>query len=499
MVNEDILAQALGTLKTPLAIFDRSGTCRFANKAFEDFLVCGDKKSAIPLLSQILPTLDPDSAEMAESSHELKLGNGQSLVVRLACKRFGDGYVLLRIVSRASQHERLDNFHAQRLETLGLLAGGIAHDFNNVLAGILGHISYLKTILPAQGPHIESLRTIEDGSKKASQMTQQILKFSKMESGEVGPVDLNDLVQRTVSLLRRAISPEYNIETQLCTQKLTVLAAEAKLAQILANLMINARDALPTNGTIRVEVVRVTDPAELDQAFVAHERGAASYARLTVTDNGHGMSQEVRERIFEPYFSTKSDQGTGLGLTTVLSIVRELGGAISVHSEQNKGTRIAVYLPDAEGAETIKGEAAVLDSGVIVGGREECVLVVDDEYPVRNVIALGLTHLGYKVISASSGIEGIELYRANSGKVALVLLDMLMPSLSGHDVYFKLRGLDPKARVLLMSGYSSEELVDDVLRNGGMGFLQKPFSIEELSRQVRRCIDDSPDRNLAKS
>lgn len=490
MVDHDILGQALESLRTPLAIYDRQGRCLFSNQSFRHFLQLKDEVTELPELSLVCPTLEREGGHQGEMTLELCLPSGATVASRVALRVFGDGNVLMRLVAGAAHYEALDSFHSQRLETLGLLAGGIAHDFNNVLAGILGHISYLKTILPGAGPHVESLRTIEDGSKKASQMTQQILKFSKMEPADVSPVDLNDLVQRTVSLLRRAISPEFNIVMHPCEERVTVLAAEAKLAQILANLMINARDALTQNGTISVALRRVTNLAELDEAFQSHERGASGYVKLVVEDDGHGIPNEVRERIFEPYFSTKSDKGTGLGLTTVLSIVRELGGAITVDSEAGRGTRISVYVPCIETPPADESLGQTIDSRTpLVPRGVECVLVIDDEYPVRNVIALGLTHLGYRVLSASSGIEGIELYRAQAGQISLVLLDMLMPKLSGHEVFFKLRSIDPDACVLLMSGYSSEELVEDVLRNGGKGFLQKPFSIEELSRKVRGCLD----------
>jgi two-component system, cell cycle sensor histidine kinase and response regulator CckA len=400
-----------------------------------------------------------------------------------------DGFRLVRVIAGSSKKENLKSFHSQRLETLGMLAGGVAHDFNNILAGILGHITYLKTILPGVGSHVESLNSIEEGAKKASLITQQILNFSKLDTTEkAARVNLADLVVKTHALLRGAISPEFVLERVIPEKPVWVLTVEAKMAQVIANLVINARDALKQNGTINVSVEIAEDEAVLCRAFGVTELGAKRYAALKVVDNGTGMPAEVLERAFEPYFSTKKDKGTGLGLSTVQAIVRTFGGAISIDSEINVGTAVTVFLPIVESVEEPQQDASSRRNPHQLEGGSERVLVVDDEYPVRNVLYLSLEHLGYQVDIASSGLEAIEKYSHPANVFDLVILDMLMPHLSGEEVFFRLKEIDPNVRVLVISGFCSEESVRNILDNGGRDFIQKPFTIGELSKKVRECL-----------
>jgi two-component system cell cycle sensor histidine kinase/response regulator CckA len=367
----------------------------------------------------------------------------------------------------------------------------VAHDFNNILAGILGHVSYLKMILPGAGPHVESLAAVEEGAKKASSITQQILNFSRLDPSERPTrLDLNSLVGRTVGLLRGAISPEYNLECAAASRPIGIVAVEGKMAQVIINLAINARDAIATNGKILVAVGECSDPGELAEAFGGSDLSARRYAVLSVTDNGSGMPPEVVGRIFEPYFSTKKGRGTGLGLSTVAAIVREFGGAIVVDSAVGRGTTFAVYFPLLEAEAS--GASADLDDAALPRGTER-ILIVDDEYPIRNVLSVSLQHLGYAVDTAASGSEALEKY-IRPGDYDLVLLDMLMPVLSGEETFFKLRSVDSAARVLVISGYTSERSVRNILEHGGLDFLPKPFTIDDLSRKVRECIDD-PERH----
>jgi CheY-like chemotaxis protein len=210
------------------------------------------------------------------------------------------------------------------------------------------------------------------------------------------------------------------------------------------------------------------------------------YARVSVRDNGHGITEEVQRRMFEPYFSTKKALGTGLGLATVLQTVRQFGGAIAVASQVGVGTEILVYLPMLR-AVAAAGELNTSAEVLVAPGRER-ILIVDDEYPVRNVLSISLDHLGYEVETASSGAEALEKYRAAQQPYDLVILDMIMPQMPGDRVFAELAGLDPAVRVLVISGYSSEAAVQAILDNGGLDFMAKPFTIEELSRKVRQCL-----------
>jgi CheY-like chemotaxis protein len=265
------------------------------------------------------------------------------------------------------------------------------------------------------------------------------------------------------------------------------VASEGKIAQVLVNLIINARDASKSGSEIHVRVDRVEDRAELERIFKSTELPAAAYGRIAVVDSGCGIPAELLERVFEPFFSTKGDKGTGLGLSTVAAIVRESGGAIVVNSEVDRGTTIGVYLPLVGGRASTASDTKSFVKREARGNKER-VLIIDDESAVRNVIALSLQHLGYEVKTAASGGEGIEIIKNNPSAVDLVILDMLMPGLSGSEVFIELRKINPEVKVLLVSGFSSEEAVAAVLEGGGKGFLQKPFTIDELSARVKECL-----------
>jgi two-component system cell cycle sensor histidine kinase/response regulator CckA len=489
VVPEHFLIAALNAVPEPVFILDGAGRCVFANGAFQTLLgISGGTEVGGADFVAGLPGLGTTEAECTA---EFRANSGETLVVKLEQTPLLPAGRIIRVVAHAPKDETLESFHAQRLETLGMLSGGVAHDFNNILAGILGHVSYLKMILPGAGPHVESLAAVEEGAKKASSITQQILNFSRLDPSERPTrLDLNSLVGRTVGLLRGAISPEYNLECAAASRPIGIVAVEGKMAQVIINLAINARDAIATNGKILVAVGECSDPGELAEAFGGSDLSARRYAVLSVTDNGSGMPPEVVGRIFEPYFSTKKGRGTGLGLSTVAAIVREFGGAIVVDSAVGRGTTFAVYFPLLEAEAS--GASADLDDAALPRGTER-ILIVDDEYPIRNVLSVSLQHLGYAVDTAASGSEALEKY-IRPGDYDLVLLDMLMPVLSGEETFFKLRSVDSAARVLVISGYTSERSVRNILEHGGLDFLPKPFTIDDLSRKVRECIDD-PERH----
>ena len=375
----------------------------------------------------------------------------------------------------------------ERLTTLGMLAGGVAHDFNNVLTGILGHVSFLKTILPRSGPHSDSVVAIEEGARKGSSITQQILNFSKANPEEKpSPIDLGAVVKSSVRLLKGAMPVGCTLECHVPADPIQVLAPEGRITQILINLVVNSRDAVGVHGKIVVNAEVTDDPDELSHAFGGADLSSVQYARVTVRDDGHGITEEVQRKMFEPYVSTKKAMGTGLGLATVLQTVKQYGGAITVASEVGVGTQITVYLPMLRAATSAGAESG---HGEVLGstGRER-ILIVDDEYPVRNVLSVSLEHLGYEVETASSGPEALEKYRNSGQPYHLVILDMIMPNMSGDKVFSELQGIDPGVRVLVISGYSSEAAVQAILDGGGLDFMAKPFTIEDLSRKVRQCI-----------
>lgn len=493
MVNSPNLFRiSLDTLKQPIFILDPQRSCVFANRAFQEFFAVEAQPSGAIAIDAFWPDVTDADLGVSEFTCELRLARGETFAVKLGVSAMPEEHYLIRVLAGISRNESIHNFHAQRLETLGMLAGGVAHDFNNVLAGILGHTTYLKTILPHKGSHSESLAAIEDGAKKATTIIQQILNFSRLDTAEKSvSINLGELAVKTCNLLRRAISPEYSLEPLVPEKPVQVLAVEGKLAQVIVNLVINARDAINKGrGKIRVGVDKTPSRELLESAFRTKDLACSTYVNLYVEDNGHGMSPEVLARIFEPYFSTKKEKGTGLGLSTVAAIVKSFGGAIDVASEINVGTRVSILLPVIQAQEVAAnkpntdGVPKKLETGT------ESILIIDDESPVRNVLSVSLQHLGYKVDTASSGVEGLEKYTDGQTQYDLVILDMLMPVLSGEKVFFKLKSIRNDIKVLLVSGYASEEAVNHVLASGGLDFIQKPFTIEELSKRVRACLEN---------
>lgn len=484
------LQEALNLWAEPLFLLNGRMQCVFANMAF------------CQLVGLLEPLRDPFPVEVHWPNvrqtdwnqenfvTELSTKSGSPIVVKIQAAPCVDGYRLCRIIGASSKDES-KNFHTQRLETLGMLAGGVAHDFNNILTGILGHITYLKTILPQTGPHVESITAIEDGARRASNMTQQILDFSRLEvSDKTKPTDLGALVGRTCNLLRGAISPRFEMTWHLPSDQLSALVEESRMAQVVINLVINSRDAIQPGGHIDIALDQEKDIDAVSDAFGGSELLSRHYARLTVMDDGQGIPEKVLSRIFEPYFTTKEDRGTGLGLSTVRSIVRLFGGAIRVSSTEQKGTRVDVFLPlfqePSREADKPKQSPTEVRNG-LVGGNES-ILIIDDEYPVRNVLSVSLEHLGYTVTAVASGPEALALFKDDPEAYDLVLLDMLMPQMSGKEVFCELKKINPNIKVLAISGFTSEESIRFILENGGEGFVQKPFTIEDLSQRVRACF-----------
>lgn len=373
--------------------------------------------------------------------------------------------------------------HSQRLQTLGMLAGAVAHDFNNVLAGILGHTSYLKGILPKSGNHCESLDAIEDGGKSASHLIQEILAFSRLDiSQQVKPLDLSAVLRSTCKLLRGALVPRFSFEYQIPETPLWFEGVEGKVAQIIVNLVINARNASLPGSTVRVELTENLSVKVKESNDSGSIRG---FACLKIIDQGKGIPKEFLERIFEPYFTT-SKQGTGLGLKIVDSLVASFGGSLQIDSEPGKGTTVTVFLPLSQksGAQ----EDSHKSEPVSLSGKEK-VLVVDDDEGVRKVMRLSLQHFGYTVDVAESAKEAISLFDSAEPRYDLVILDMLMPEISGKDLFLMLRDKQPDLRMLLVSGYVSEKVVKSLLKQGNCAFLPKPFTVEELSESIRLLFD----------
>lgn len=374
------------------------------------------------------------------------------------------------------------NNHREKLESLGVLSGAIAHDLNNLLTGVLGHISILRLSLPKNGDHAESLVAIEDGARRAARMTEQILEFARGETREQTSIDIAETLRRSIELLKPTLSSSLELVVQ-SEPHAWVHGDEGQLGQLIMNLTVNARDAVSKDGRIEVSLKRLIVDTEYCLTCAGLHPG--EYICFSVLDSGPGISEDVIHKIFEPFFTTKKGLGTGLGLSTVQRIVQAHSGVVRINPETPQGAHFEVYLPCAQSvAESVEKKSL----NRVPEGTEK-ILVVDDEEAVRTVIQRCLEHLGYEVVIAGSGAEALETYRNSRGEFSLVILDMMMPSMAGDDVFRQLQSIDSEVPVLIASGYSSNQRAQAVLDGGGLGFLQKPFAVEELASEVRRCLD----------
>jgi signal transduction histidine kinase len=371
---------------------------------------------------------------------------------------------------------------AQKMQTIGQLAGGIAHDFNNLLTVINGYCDLLLLDQPEESASVPGLKLIRQAGERATGLTQQLLAFSRQQVRVTQALALNGVVKEVAGLSRRLIAENIRIVQRLSPDAGSVMADAAQMHQMLMNLVVNARDAMPEGGTLTIETIRCgMDAAEARQLDVP----PGDYAVLTVRDTGVGMDDAVRARIFEPFFTTKPvGKGTGLGLATVYGLVRQSCGAIAVESRPGAGTTFRIYLPRLGDSESAEGESD-LTSALTRG--ESTILVVEDDPAVRAFTTTVLRDAGHMLLEAADGDEALEVAQRHRGPIHLLLTDMVMPGLSGTDLAAELRLIRPECRVLLVSGYS-ETLVGENAIEDGIRYLQKPFSPEQLSRTVNMVL-----------
>lgn len=373
---------------------------------------------------------------------------------------------------------------SQKMEGIGQLAGGIAHDFNNLLTAILGNVALVLAALPENDPNRELLLAADKAAGRAAELTNGLLNFARQTRLRPRSLNLNSCVEETVRILRRAIDPRITMQVRGRLDLWTVEADQTQMTQVLLNLCLNARDAMPDGGLLSLETENVT----LDEHYALYhlEARPGAFVRLRVTDTGHGMTPDVRLRIFEPFFTTKGPgKGTGLGLSSVLGIIQQHGGWIDCYSEPGQGTRFDLYLSGSPQPAEVTVPHPVME---VPRGKGETILLADDEPLLRDLGRTILRQHGYEVLVAGDGVAALELFERERLRIALVVLDLTMPRLSGRDACRRMRQLDPQVRVVFASGYSAqfspEKDGDQVL-----GFVAKPYRPEELALKVRQALD----------
>jgi two-component system, cell cycle sensor histidine kinase and response regulator CckA len=371
--------------------------------------------------------------------------------------------------------------HAQKMEAVGTLAGGMAHDFNNLLTGISGYTSLMLLHRDAANPDYERLRSIEQLVRSGANLTRQLLGFARGGRFEVKPTDLNQLVRDSLSMFART-KREIAVHEELQAGIHTVEVDRGQIEQVLLNLFVNAWQAMPEGGDLFV----ATRNVHFDSGYAAHHSMTpGDYLRISVTDTGIGMDRATQQRVFEPFFTTKEmGRGTGLGLSSAYGIVRNHGGLITVYSEVGKGTTFNVYLP-ASKRQVVAEETNRID---IVPSTGRILLIDDDE----TILAVGkemLEALGYDVFVAASGQEALRLYKENRDRIDIVVLDLIMPEMSGSETYDRLKVENADLRVILSSGYSMNDQTSSILERGCKGFIQKPFNMNDLSEKIREVLE----------
>ena len=415
---------------------------------------------------------------------------------RVAAEMAGDagsgtddlGAIERGVVQIANDRRKLEEQlrQAHKMEAVGQLAGGIAHDFNNLLTVISGY-SELAQMKLGPGPGASELGEIDRAAERAAQLTRQLLTFARQQVLEPTALDLSEITRALAPMLHRLIGEDIHVVMRLADDLPPILADRAQVEQVVVNLAINARDAMPTGGTVTLE----TRALDLDEHYAReHLVKAQGYVCLTVTDTGTGIPAERLEHIFEPFFTTKgAGQGTGLGLATVHGVVTQSGGHVQVYSETGYGTTFKVYFPAAVGA---VADAPIDEPAPIRLTGTETILLCEDEDAVRGLLVLLLTDAGYEVLAACRPTEALELAQSHDGRIAALVTDVILPDMPGPELAERLVALRAGLPTLFLSGYSGDTLRDRGNLPPDSAFLEKPFDRDTLLRQMRALLDASP-------
>jgi two-component system, cell cycle sensor histidine kinase and response regulator CckA len=496
------------------AYIDTAGKFAYVNPEFARIL--GASRAEQLLGSSVLDSVDPEfRPRAAESRRSLTIERRALPAVRSRCIRLDGSRVEVEVsatpydlggpdsalvfvtdlTERAAHEQETRQLeqqvrHAQKMESMGRLAGGVAHDFNNLLTVINGYAQFLLSGLSPHDPMYGPIMEIHGAGERAVGITRQLLAFSRRDAIEPSVLDVNQAVREVESMLRRLVGESIRVTTTLSPEAGPVFTDATWLTQILLNLAVNARDAMPEGGDLTFETAAMTVDESWQQRNPAAHPGPVTC--IAVRDTGCGMDAATIERIFEPFFTTKpAGKGTGLGLSIVYGIVRSSGGWIEVQSEPGRGTRIAIFLPVHSGP---REEPAAAGTPPRIDGHE-VVLLAEDDSTVRTFAKLALTRLGYRVIACQDGEDALKLSRNHDGPVDLLVSDVVMPGISGTALADEMLRIYPKIRVLLMSGYAAELHSQQLRADTGYTYLPKPFTAEDLGTAVRKALGEEERSN----
>ncbi len=416
--------------------------------------------------------------------------NGETFPVMLHSTAIGrhDKPIGLRgIVVDISEKKNMENqlIQSQKMEAVGRLAAGVAHDFNNILTAIIGYSELAKVRLSKEDPLLENIQIINESAIRASSLTRQLLAFSRKQVLNMIPVNLNELINNLAKMLVRMIGEDITFETHPKTIGY-IRADPGQMEQVIMNLVVNARDAMPDGGHF---IIEISEQEIDDEETIEHQdMQTGTYVKMVVKDTGYGMTQELMEKIFDPFFTTKeSGQGTGLGLATVYGIIKQHGGFISVDSLIGRGTSFTIYLPVYKGRRPEEQKAVFYD----FPGGDETILLVEDEPNVRKLIIDILDPLGYMVLSTANGDEALGIGHHHEGRIDLLITDVVMPGMNGRELAEQLLEWRPEMKAIFMSGYTNNALRHNGVLEPGFIFMQKPISPVKLATTIRSVLEDN--------